>query len=159
MAHSIIVTTMNESEKKVILHVVIQSDGSVGEIAASSIYNPNPNFLSLNVDPTMFNQGSVGTPTGYEPTRPDQNPGPINLPHKVSLTQMWYSAAWFDVIVQANGLVPTTLWVATRDAHNYHDFRYFGGIHDRTGVESDGQILLTTSGLDSNIGLNGTLIL
>lgn len=76
---------------------------------------------------------------------------------QMTLLQVWYSFSWFDGLLSFDDLVDTPSWMLTRDAGGYFDFRYFGGIKDRSGIDHTGKLFLTTNGF-SPLGSIGTLI-
>lgn len=127
MANDVTASIINEGPSKLVVSITIVGDGS-GELV---------NFPVL--DPT----------TDFNPTLP--------LGTQLSVTQLWASTAWFDVAIAFNGVVPTVGWVHSRDTSNYNDFRYFGGLKDRSNEDPDGKLLLSTSGLGA--GMIGTLVL
>ncbi len=129
MAHDVITKIVNEGSSKIVVQVTIVSDGS-GELNNYSILDPTSEFT-----PTM----PLGT--------------------QLTLTQVWYGLAWFDVAIGFNAIVPTTAWVLARDAGTYYDFRYFGGLKDRSSVDPDGKVVLSTNGLSGNAGAIGTMVL
>ncbi len=88
-----------------------------------------------------------------DPTQ-DLTPGQRNM---LTIRQIWNAQSWFDVLLQFDDLQPVPSWVLTRDSQNYHDFRYFSGIKDRSGIEGSGQVLLSTSGFGP--GSIGTFII
>ncbi len=108
---------IGEGPSKIIVHVVIEGDGE-GELFNYSLLDPTADF----------------------------NPK-LEAYTQISLLQVWYSGAWFDTLISFNALNPTKSWVLPRDAVNYHDFRYFGGLKDNSGTDHDGKLLLSTSGL------------
>jgi len=77
---------------------------------------------------------------------------------QMSILQVWCSLSWFDALLSFDDLVPFPSWLLTRDASNYHDLRYFGGIKDRSGIDHTGKLLLSTIGFDV-IGSTGTLVI
>ena len=83
----------------------------------------------------------------------------IAVPAKAfTILQVWYSFGWFDGLLTFDDVVPMPAWNLSRDGEGYFDFRYFGGLADRSGIDSTGKIFLTTSGF-SIPGSTGTLIL
>jgi len=83
----------------------------------------------------------------------------IAVPTKAfTILQVWYSFGWFDGLLTFDDVVPMPAWNLSRDGEGYFDFRYFGGLADRSGIDSTGKIFLTTSGF-SIPGSTGTLIL
>jgi hypothetical protein len=118
MANKITKRIISEGPSKLIVQVVMEGDGE-GELTNYSLLDPTSDF----------------------------NPN-LESYTQVSLLQVWYSGVWFDVVIGFNALNPTKSWVLARDVSNYHDFRYFGGLKDTSGVEHDGKLLLSTSGFD-----------
>jgi hypothetical protein len=120
---------LSNGPSKAVVHVLIESDGTDGELS---------NYVLL--DPVV----------DFNPT--------LESYVQMSVMQVWYSAVWFDTIIGFNAVTPSKSWVCARDTHNYHDFRYFGGLRDGSSVDHDGKLLLSTNGLIVP-GSVGTLIL
>lgn len=76
---------------------------------------------------------------------------------QLSIQQVWYSFSWFDALLTFDDVVPYPSWELTRDAENYFDFRYFGGLKDRSGIDHTGKLFITTNGFTPS-GSLGTLI-
>ena len=64
---------------------------------------------------------------------------------KLAILQIWYSFSWFDGFLSFDDLVDFPSWNLTRDTDGYFDFRYFGGITDRSGIDHTGKLLLSTT--------------
>ena len=77
---------------------------------------------------------------------------------QMSVLQIWYSFSWFDALLTFDDLVDFPSWVLTRDTKNYFDFRYFGGLKDRSGIDHTGKLFLTTNGF-APAGSLGTLVI
>ena len=77
---------------------------------------------------------------------------------QLTVLQIWYSFSWFDALLSFDDVSPYPSWMLTRDTGNYHDFRYFGGLKDRSGIDSTGKLFLTTTGF-APIGSTGTIII
>lgn len=123
-------TIISEGSTKLVVHFLIESDGLNGELTNFSVLDPQENFT-----PTM----SVNT--------------------QLSITQIWTSRVWFDVIIKFNAIQPTTSWVLARDSDSYYDFRYFGGLKDRSGFDHDGKVLFSTNGLAETTASVGTVVI
>ena len=77
---------------------------------------------------------------------------------QVSILQIWYSFAWFDGLLTFDDLVPYPSWSLNRDAGNYLDFRYFGGLKDRAGIDHTGKLFFSTTGF-TPVGSKGTVVI
>lgn len=131
MTTNVTPTIINESAKKVVVHLLIESDGTSGELTNYTILDPQVDF-----DP------------------------PMDASTQLTLVQAWCNNTWFDVAVRANALNPVTLWMFSRDpGDSYTDFRYFGGLKDRSTTDHDGKILVSTSGLADATASVGTMVL
>lgn len=120
-------TIVNEGPTKLIIQVVIEGDNA-GDLVNYSLLD-----ATLDFTPTI----PVGT--------------------TLAIMQMWGSTSWFDVLFSFGGVVPTKAWVFSRDSSNYHDFRGFAGLKDLSDEDPNGQLLITTSGLD--VGMVGTFVI
>ena len=130
MTTNVTPTIINEGPSKLVVHFLIESDGTDGEINNLSVLDPQTNF----------------TPN-------------LDVNTQLTITQIWYSNIWFDVIVKFNAIQPTTSFALVRDASTYHDFRYFGGLKDRSGFDHDGKVLFSTNGLADNTYSVGTIVI
>ena len=75
---------------------------------------------------------------------------------KPAITQIWSSLSWFDLLLKFDDNAPQPAWVITRDSGNYHDFRYLGGLKDRSNLDGEGKIYFSTNGF--HIGSIGTFV-
>lgn len=128
MANVITKKVIMEGSSKLVVQLVLEGDGE-GDLLNYPVLDPTVDF----------------TPTLERYTQ-------------VSVMQIWCSTVWFDVVLGFNALNPTKSWVLARDAGHYHDFRYFGGLQDRSGTDHDGKLLLSTSGFDTP-GSVGTFVI
>jgi hypothetical protein len=128
MANKITKRVISEGSNKLVVSITIEGDGE-GELANYPVLDPTVDF----------------TPN-------------LESYHQVSIMQVWFSSVWFDVSLGFDALVPTKSWVLARDAGNYHDFRYFGGLKDFSGTDHNGKLLLNTNGFDTP-GSVGTIVL
>lgn len=76
---------------------------------------------------------------------------------KMTVTQVWHSLAWFDMLLKFGEISSDSKWVVARDGANYHDFRYFGGLKDRSAIDPSGKLLITTRDFATQ-GAFGTLV-
>ena len=104
----------------------------------------------------LQSDGIEGELTNYVLLDPQLDLVPIAK--NLTIQQIWYSFSWFDALLTFDDLVPYPSWELTRDADNYFDFRYFGGLKDRSGIDSSGKLFLTTNGF-APVGSVGTLII
>lgn len=128
MAHIVTPTLLLDSPKSTIVHVYIESDGVSGDLSSFVLLDPKVDFVD---SPQII---------------------------QMSIRQIWYSLAWFDGFLSFDDLTPYPSWVLNRDANGYFDFRYFGGIKDRSSIDTTGKLLLSTNGLTS-LGNRGTLVI
>lgn len=138
---AVVSTILNNGTKNLLLHVYLNSDGSEGELknfvlADSELY-----------DGIFSSRGIV---------RPDM---------KLKIMQVWYNFSWFDGFLSFDDTSPVPGWQLPRDAHNYLDFRYFGGLSHRlvdpqTSKSTDrtGKLLFSTNGY-AVVGSTGTMVL
>ena len=80
------------------------------------------------------------------------------MPSKLTVRQVWYGFSWFDGLLTFDDLSPYPSWMLTRDSGGYYDFRYFGGIVDRSGIDRSGKLFFTTNGF-APAGSIGTLVI
>lgn len=139
MSNIVTRTVLSNGSKRTVLHVYLESDGVEGEL----------NNVVL-LDRTIYDALTDSS---------------IQDDIKLRVTQVWWSFGWFDGLLSFDSLVPFPSWLLTRDAGNYVDFRYFGGIPDKlispntsVSTERTGKILLKTNGF-APLGSTGTIIL
>ena len=131
MTTNVTKTIVNEGPTKLIVHVLIESDGTDGEITNLNILDPDADF----------------TPSMSKDTQ-------------LTVMQVWYDKIWFDVLLRFNALNPLTVWAFSRDSGaGYLDFRYFGGLKDRSATDHDGKVLISTSGLTDATSSVGTMVI
>lgn len=128
MAHKIVKTLLLDSPKSAILSVYLEGDGVEGDLSNFVLLDPRTDFID----------------------------SPIKV--QMSIKQIWYGFSWFDALITFDDTVPYPSWQLTRDTVGYHDFRYFGGMKDRSSIDGTGKVLLSTNGF-SLPGSIGTLIL
>ena len=129
MNSQITVTKMVEGSRSAIFHVYLESTGMAGELKNEVILDPLVDFSP-----------------------------PADKTGQFSITQIWSSLVWFDVMLSFDALVPTQSWILARDKDTHVDFRYFGGIKDRSDAEHSGKIFITTNGFEDR-GSKGTIII
>ena len=131
MTTNVTPTIINEGSTKLIVQLLIESDGTSGELINYQILNPTEDFNPV-----------LGTDT------------------QLTILQMWYDSVWFDILVRFNALNPQTAWAFSRDSGSrYMDFRYFGGLKDRSGTDHDGKVMISTSGLTDVTSSVGTMVI
>lgn len=131
MTTNVTKTILNEGPTKLVVHLLIESDGTDGELVNYSVLDPTEDF----------------TPNLKSDTQ-------------LTVTQTWYNNTWFDVLLRFNALNPVTVWAFSRDpGDSYMDFRYFGGLKDRSGTDHDGKVLISTSGLSDATSSVGTMVI
>ena len=133
-------TILNNGSRNLLLHVYLESEGFQGELDKYVLADPE-------LYDTIFTNKII-------------------LPNmKLTLTQVWYSFNWFDGLLSFDAVNPVPCWLLPRDASNYADFRYFGGLANRyidpqtvKGTDRTGKILLSTSGF-APLGSTGTMVM
>lgn len=111
-------TVLNESEKKAVVHFYIEGEQGDSEQLNDELFNPTTD-LTMSVSPAM----------------------------RMTMTQIWNSASWFDILLSFDDLQEQPSWLLPRDTTNYYDFRYFGGLKNRAGVDGNpGKLLMSTNG-------------
>lgn len=128
MAHIVTPTFLLDSPVRALIHVYVESDGLSGDLSNFVLVDPKTDFVD----------------------------SPIIV--QMSLTQVWYSFGWFDGLITFDDLTPYPSWQLSRDSVGYYDFRYFGGIKDRSTIDGTGKILLSTNGFTA-AGSKGTMVI
>lgn len=138
-------TVLQNGTKSIIAHYYFESDGVEGELINRVLIDmqnptdePRINFDTFPYDPNV----------------------------RLTLSQAWWSFAWFDGVLGYTDptMIAAPFWVLPRDSSNYMDFRYFGGIIDRTisGIGQQDQpwsgVSISTNGF-APLGSSGTLVL
>jgi hypothetical protein len=144
MAHIINTTIISEGTQKAVIHWYFESNGIDGELTNYQIFDPATDFNVPWVPQldTSYNQAA----------------GSRLAPFQMTLLQSWSSASWFDFTISFDGTIVSPTLVIARDADFYMDFRYFGGLKDRTNPDPTGRLLVTTRDF-APLGSNGFLVL
>lgn len=79
------------------------------------------------------------------------------VPTKVTVEQIWWDTAGFDIFLEFDATADTALWKLGA-GEGFQDFRSFGGIKDDSGAGSTGDIVATTDGFTAATD-EGTLII
>lgn len=132
MAHIVRVTPITDGPKKAIFHVYLESDGVESELTNRVLVDSKIDF-------------------------PNSSESATNIV-KMSILQVWYSFSWFDGLLKFDDIDPYNSWLLARDAHGYHDLRYFGGLKDRSTIDGRGKLMLTTNGF-KDFGNVGTMVI
>lgn len=158
MTTNVTSTVLQEGSKKFIVQFNLTSDGTTGELINQVVFDPQnqPTLFDLSAQQPPV-AGQVGNQVVYYPQQTLQLP--LDPATQLSIRQIWYSCVWFDVAVSWNATQPTLAWVLNRDAYNYMDFRYFGGIKDKSTADHDQKLLFTTNGIDGIASSIGTIII
>ena len=119
-----------------------------------TLLNDGPSKAIFSV--FMQSDGNEGELTNYVLLDPTVDISPAV--DQVSILQIWYSFSWFDGLLSFDDLVPYPSWALTRDADNYFDFRYFGGLKDRSGIDHTGKLFFTTTDF-APLGSIGTIVM
>ena len=103
MTHSISNTKIAEGPNHAVFHVVLQSDGSSGELTNYVIVNPVTDLTpTLNGKPTL------------------------------TIMEIWYEMLDFHLLFSFNSLTPTPVWPLSDSASNHICFDKVGGLKDRS---------------------------
>ena len=73
------------------------------------------------------------------------------------IVKIW-AALNFALTLKYNSQVPTPVWVISGGFSQQMDFDRFGGLSDYTATNSDGKLLVSSSGFASS-GTNGSLVI
>jgi hypothetical protein len=129
MANTVFKQILSEGKSKILLYVYLESDGNEGELT---------NYV-------LFDPVSEATPT-------------LDVTTQLSVVQVWYSFNWFTLKLSFDDLVPYPSWVLVPDEDGYKDFRYFGGLKDRAGLDHTSKLLISTSGF-APLASNGSMVI
>lgn len=127
MANTVSITTLLDGPKHAIVHVYLKCDGLEGEVVDHLIFDPA----------TLF---------------PPQNPVP-----KFVIEQIWHDLSGFGVRLEYNSIPDTPIWTCGEGESCHMDFREFGGLKDRSGLDGSGGLQITTFGFDNAIK-QGTMV-
>jgi len=131
MTTNVTKTILVEGSTKLVVSLLIESDGTSGELVNYSILDPTEDF----------------TPN-------------LSSNTQLTVNQVWYDSARFDTVLSFNALNPLPVWVFSKDSGSgYQDFRYFGGLKDRAGTDHDGKVLITTTGMIGVASSVGTMVI
>src|SRR3990167_2793773 len=64
------------------------------------------------------------------------------------IDEVWHELAGFNATLEFDSIVDDPVWTLTPSG-KHHDFSKFGGLKDRSGFDSTGRLLLSTTGFDS----------
>jgi hypothetical protein len=129
MPHTVKIIKELDGERHIILRVFIKSDGVSADLAGLTVLDPK-----LTPSPTL-------------PAKPF-----------CTIEEIWFDLDGFDMRLDFDDLTDPPAWTISQSSGNYIDFRSFGGIVDRSGLDGTGKLLLSTFGLD-NANKQGTLII
>jgi hypothetical protein len=71
---------------------------------------------------------------------------------------VWWNFSWFDASLSFDDLVPYPNWTFPRDGDGYKDFRYFGGLKDRAGIDHTSKLLISTKDF-APLGSKGNMVI
>jgi hypothetical protein len=128
MSNTIVKTLLNDGPKKAIVSLYLESDGVEGELKNYPVLDCVNDFVGGTRDMRM------------------------------AILQVWYGFSWFDGILAFDDLNPMPSWQLPRDTGGYYDFRYFGGVQDRTSIDRTSKLYLSTNGF-AQLGSVGTIII
>ena len=77
---------------------------------------------------------------------------------QMSILQVWYGLSGFSATLSFDDLTDSPCWNLPGDTDGYYDFRYFGGLKDRSGIDHTGKLLISTSGFSPQ-PKKGTIII
>lgn len=125
---------MMDGPSHVTLHVYLASDGQSGDLLNYVLLDPATELV-----PSM-------------PRRQD-----------LIVKQVWFEFGGFTATLLFNATSPWPFWELTGSVGLQHDWRFFGGIRDRSdaagfGLSSDGKLLLSTTGF-TDVSNKGALVL
>ncbi len=130
MTNKVIKTKLRDSARAAIFHFYLESDGIAGELSNYTLIDPVTDFAV-----------------------------PLTADNHLTITQLWYSQLGFDAVLKFDALEDLFVWAIPRAADNNHvDFRYFGGIKDRTTADSTGKLVMSTVDF-AQAGRSGVLII
>src|SRR5882757_8830026 len=121
MAHTINVTKILDTTnaKHAIFQIFLMSDGVSGELNKFTI-----------IDPVIDLGFSKGTPT-------------------LAVVELWFEFIGFNVRLEYGGLTQYPIWVMPSSASdNNICFSEFGGLKDRSGIDGNGKLQITTTGFN-----------
>ena len=112
---SIVKTVLQDGTKTAVVHWAFTSDGS-------DITNAGEMSGLVLLDPTADLTG-------------------VDNKIQLIITQVWYGFSWFDMSLAFDDITGNPLFILQlpRDAQNYMDLRYFGGLKDRTSTNVPSQ--------------------
>lgn len=131
MANDITITKLIDGPRNAVLHIVIASDGSTGDLTNFTLIDPAFDFS------------------------PELPAKPI-----MTIEEIWYELAGFTARLQFNYLTKSTpIWTLAGQASGHMDFTKFGGLKDRSNpLDANGKLTITTTGL-ATIGCQGTIVI
>lgn len=126
----------------------------MSNIVIKQILQNGPKNILLYV--YLKSDGTEGELTNY----PVLDPSDVQLDTNTlfTVTQIWHACSWFDVMLSFDDVVPYPSWNIPRDAGDYTDLRYFGGLKDQSGIDHTSKLLITTTGFAPE-GSVGTLVI
>jgi hypothetical protein len=128
MSNTVVKQILSEGASKLVLYVYLESDGSEGEFTNYVLLDP-----AVDLTPPL-------------------------LSTQLTVLQVWYNFSWFDATLSFDDLTPYPNWTFTRDADGYKDFRYFGGLKDRAGIDHTSKLLLSTRDF-APLGSKGNIVI
>ncbi len=123
MANTVRTNIILDGPSHVTLQVFLQSDGASGDLTNVVLLSPD------DVSPQL-------------PNRQD-----------FTIKQIWYELAGFSATLAFNATTPWPFWTLDAGNNVQHDWRFFGGITDRSGgtfgLNATGELLISTEGFTS----------
>lgn len=105
MSNQVNKTILQDGTKTAVIHYTFASDGVEGELNSYVLLDPYTDLSG------------------------------IDFKIQLVVTQIWFGFSWFDMNLSfEDGGSNLPFWTLTRDSDKYVDFRYFGGIKDRTNL-------------------------
>jgi hypothetical protein len=128
MANQVQRTILVDSQRHAVVHIIIAADGS-GDITNEVMIDPNTDF-----QPATFQ--------------------PISL----AVDQIWWDCSVANGSSFTGRLLfeapsPFLVWALSQSPGDSHsDFRDFGGIKDKSGIDGTGRLLMSTTGFGDPTG-------
>ena len=122
MANLIYRNMIIDSQRHAVIHILIQSDGS-GELVNQTLIDPVVDFQPAATQPIYLGLEEFWIDTSFA------------------------SGSTFTGLLQFDAPTPMPIWpVSQALGDTHHDFRCFGGIKDKTGIDGTGKLTISTTG-------------
>jgi len=129
MANTVQITKTLDGDRGIVFHVFIQSDGVTGDLSDVVL-----------IDPT-----TLVPPTDSSPS--------------LTIEELWYDLSGFNAVLSFDDLVEgTPVWALSQGNHSHVELRTIGGLKDRSSQDGNGNLQITTYGLQS-VGDAGVIVI